>query len=71
MLAYDRTDVLLIALSVVNRNTFRNVKDFWMKEFEKNKAKFGNAKVRVHPCTPHHIPFFHIKCSDPAGRDEV
>ena len=44
-LAYNRTDVLLITLSVVNRASFKNVKDLWMKEFEKNSAKFSNAKV--------------------------
>ena len=46
MLAYDRTDILLITFSVVARNSFKNVKDLWLKELEKNRAKFTNAKVR-------------------------
>ena len=47
MLAYDRTDVLLITFSVRNRASFRNVKDLWLKEVEKNKDKFRNARVRI------------------------
>ena len=46
MLAYDRTDILLITFCVVNRASFRNVNDLWIKELEKNKSKFSNARVR-------------------------
>merc|ERR1712183_1137212 len=45
VLAYGRTDILLITFSVVARNSFRNVKDLWLKELEKNRAKFTNAKI--------------------------
>ena len=45
VLAYDRTDVLLMCFSVVNKKSFNNVKENWMKEYERNKAKFSNAKV--------------------------
>merc|ERR1712062_657681 len=44
MLAYEKTDVLLITLSVVNRASFRNVKDFWMKEFEKNRENLATQR---------------------------
>merc|ERR1712241_356769 len=45
VLAYDKTDILLITCSVVSRNSFRNVKDVWFKELEKNRAKFTNATI--------------------------
>ena len=53
VLAYDKTDILLMTFCIVSRNTFRNVKDLWMKELEKNRAKFINATVRRLQCTPH------------------
>ena len=46
LLAYDKTDILLITFSIIGRNSFRNVKDLWFKELEKNRSKFTNAKVR-------------------------
>ena len=46
-MAYDKTDILLITFSIIGRNSFRNVKDLWFKELEKNRSKFTNAKVKL------------------------
>ena len=46
VLAYDNTDILLIAFCVMERTSFANVKELWYKEYEKNKKKFSNAKVK-------------------------
>merc|ERR1712154_33730 len=45
VLAYDRTDILLVCFSIVNRDSFRNVKDLWFKAIEKNRTKFSNAGI--------------------------
>ena len=45
-MAYDSTDVFLITFSVVSRQSFRNVKEMWFKELEKNRSKLKNARVR-------------------------
>merc|ERR1711936_214491 len=45
VLAYDKTDILLITCCAVSRISYRNVKDLWLKELEKNKSKFTNAAI--------------------------
>ena len=46
VLAYDDTDILLIAFSVTERASFDNVREKWFKEVLKyKKSKFSSAKV--------------------------
>ena len=49
-LAYDNVDILVMALSVVNQDSFDNIKKFWCKEVEKEKNKFKDTKVRWRTC---------------------
>ena len=48
MLAYHRTDVLLVTFCVVGRHSFSNVEDLWYKEIVKNKTNFSKTRVRLH-----------------------
>ena len=46
-LAYDGTDTLFIAFSLVGRDSFENVKTTWYPEFQKfQNKKFNKTKVR-------------------------
>merc|ERR1712183_308069 len=45
VLAYDKTDILLITFCVVSRSSFINVKNVWFKELEKYSSKFTNATI--------------------------
>ena len=42
-LAYTGTDIVIIAFSIVNRDSFNNVKKIWIKEYRKHMkgAKVG------------------------------
>merc|ERR1712066_661342 len=44
-LAYDNIDILVIAFSIVVRQSFQNVKDFWHKEVQDNLVKFKDTKI--------------------------
>ena len=74
VLAYDRTDVLLITFSVVGRWSFSNVEDLWYKEIVRNKTKFSKARVRFQTLLP--ILFYtkkiiHEKITDRPGWNKV
>ena len=45
-MAYDGTDTLMIAYSVMGRKSFENVKNTWYPEYQKFQSnKFNKAKV--------------------------
>ena len=46
MPSYDDVDILLVSFSIVERNSFNNVRYKWYKEIQKYKKKFKDTKVR-------------------------
>ena len=48
-LAYEKTDILLIAFSIAKRPSFQNVREVWHKEVQTYKKNFENAQVKFLP----------------------
>ena len=48
VLAYDKTDILLVSFSIVDQGNYYNVKTEWYPEIQKYKEKFKDALVSGH-----------------------
>ena len=48
VLAYDKTDILLVSFSIVSPKSYYNVKSYWYPEIRKYKEKFKDALVSGH-----------------------